>query len=382
MNERPIYLDYNATTPVLADVVEAMLPYLTEDFGNPSSSHWFGQKARRAVEQARAQVGSLLGASPGEIVFTSGGTESNNLAIRGVTAGAGDRNRIVTSSIEHPAVARPCDYLETFDWKVSRLRVDSTGLVELDQLDNTIRSDTALVTVMHANNEIGTIQPIEQISRAARERGALVHTDAAQSAGKIPVRVDELGVDMLSLAGHKLYAPKGVGALYVRSGTRLSPLLLGAGHERGLRPGTENVPYVVGLGKACELAETSLSQESQRVQELRNLLCKLLQDDIPTLQLNGHLEKRLPNTLNVRLPGVRGTAVLEMCPQLAASTGSACHEGGEIPSQVITATGIPPEEALGSVRLTLGRHTTEEEVRKAAAFLCAGWQRVHGAECR
>ena len=379
MSERTIYLDYNATTPVLPEVAEAMLPYFTDHFGNPSSSHWFGQRARDAVEQARAQVAELLGASPAEIIFTSGGTESNNLAIRGVAEAIADRRHVVTSVIEHPAVARPCAHLEKLGWKITQLGVDAAGRVILAQAESAIGSETALVTVMHANNETGTLHPIERLSAIARARGALIHTDAAQSAGKIPVRVDELNVDLLSVAGHKLYAPKGIGALYVRKGTSLKPLLLGAGHERGLRPGTENVPYIIGLGKACAIAEASISLELQRVRELRDLLWQLLRRAIPGLRLNGHAEQRLPNTLNVRFPGARGTMVLAMCPQLAASTGSACHEGGESPSQVITAMGIEPQEALGSVRLTLGRYTNEEDIRRAAAALCAGWQRARKA---
>jgi cysteine desulfurase len=380
MGEKPMYFDYNATTPVHPDALEAMLPYLNEQFGNPSSGHWFGRQAKDAVESARARVASLIGASADEIVFTSGGTESNNLAIRGAASGIQGRRHVVTSVIEHPAVEKPCSFLEKNGWRVSRVRVDGEGLVKSDEAAALIGSDTALVTIMHANNETGTIQPVERISGFAHERGAIVHTDAAQSVGKIPVRVDDLGVDLLSIAGHKLYAPKGIGALYVRKGTPLSPLLVGAGHERGLRPGTENVPYIVGLGKACEIAEADLSRELRRVRDIRDLLWKLLQKAVSGIKLNGHSERRLPNTLNVRFPGVRGTSVLERCPLLAASTGSACHEAGENPSGVITAMGIRPEEALGSVRLTLGRFTTEEEIRRAAAVLLAGFQHALEAE--
>jgi len=376
MDERPIYLDYNATTPVLPEVMESMLPYFGERFGNPSSAHGYGQEARQAVQVARARVASLIGASPEEILFTSGGTESNNLAIRGAATGIASRRQLVTSEIEHPAVAMPCAFLERSGWRVSRLKVDEKGQIRAGQGIEQLGSDTALVTVMHANNETGTLQPIEEISRAARKRGVLIHTDAAQSVGKIPVKVDQLGVDLLSIAGHKLYAPKGVGALYVRTGTRLEPVLLGAGHERGLRPGTENVPYIVGLGKACEIAEALLSREMQRVRRLRDLIWDLLSEAVPGLKLNGHPDERLPNTLNVRFPGVRGGALLTQCPQVAASTGSACHEGGETASSVITAMGIEPEAALGSVRITLGRGTTEGDARMAAAAMIAGWRKV------
>lgn len=399
MSERQVYLDYNATTPVLAEVKEAMLPYLDELFGNPSSGHWFGRRAREAVELARARVARLIGASPEEIVFTSGGTESNNLAIRGAIASIAERavvpgestsisgapafpaapGLVVTSSIEHPAVAEPCRFLEKSGWKLARLGVDRTGRIDLTRAGEMIGEETALVTVMHANNETGVIQPIERIGRMARERGALVHTDAAQSAGKVPVQVDRLEVDLLSIAGHKLYAPKGVGALYIRRGTRISPVLLGAGHERGLRPGTENVPGIVGLGKACDIAAKTQQQEMERVRGLRDLLWGLLARAVPGLLLNGHPEQRLPNTLNIRFPGVRGGAVLDRCPRVAASTGSACHEGGETPSPVITAMGIGPGEALGSIRLSLGRLTTEEEVREAAEALVEGWSQARGA---
>jgi cysteine desulfurase len=370
-----VYLDYNATTPVLAEVKEEMLPYLDDLFGNPSSGHGFGRRAREAVELARNRVAGLIGASPEEILFTSGGTESNNLAIRGAAA----PGLVATSSIEHPAVAEPCSFLERSGWKVVRLGIDRTGRVDLIRAGEMIGEGTTLVTVMHANNETGVLQPIEEIAGMARQQRTLAHTDAAQSVGKVPVEVDRLGVDLLSIAGHKLYAPKGVGALYIRRGTVVSPVLLGAGHERGMRPGTENVPGIVGLGKACEIARRTLQGEMERVRGLRDLLWELLARAVPGLRLNGSPEHRLPNTLNIRFPGVRGGAVLDRCPGVAASTGSACHEGGETASPVITAMGIEPEEALGSVRLSLGRLTTEEEVRRAAAELVEGWNRARVA---
>ncbi|MEX1258512.1 MAG: cysteine desulfurase family protein [Gemmatimonadota bacterium] len=376
---RPIYLDYNATTPLLPEVVEAMLPYLREYFGNPSSGHVHGRRARDAVENARAQVAGLLGAAPGEIVFTSGGTESNNLAIRGIAGFLRHKKQIVTSQIEHPATAEPCRLLERRGWEVTWLPVDETGRVRVRDIVAALREGTALVTIMHANNETGAIQPLAEAARAAHGAGTLIHTDAAQSAGKIPVRVDDLGVDLLSIAGHKLNAPKGVGALYVRGSTPLEPLLRGAGHEGGLRPGTENVASIVGLGVACEVTRANLAEEAARVQRLRDLLWDGLVAAIPGLVLNGPVRDRLPNTLNVRFPRARGTAILALAPDVAASTGSACHQGDERPSTAITAMGIEPGAALGSVRLSLGRGTAEEDVRAAVRVLSIAWRRAVAA---
>lgn len=370
----PIYLDHNATTPLLPEVVEAMLPYLRDHFGNPSSGHALGRRAREAVEAARARVAALLGAAPDEIVFTSGGTEANNLAIRGATAARPDRRHLVTSLIEHPATAEPCRALEAEGWTVAWLPIDASGRVRPDDLETALRDDTALMTVMHANNETGVLQPIAEIARRARARGALVHTDAAQSVGKVPVRVDDLGVDLLSLAGHKLYAPKGVGALYVRRGVAIEPVLRGAAHERGLRPGTENVASIVGLGVACDVARATLGEEMTRLRALRDRLWRRLREAIPGVALNGHPDARLPNTLSVRFPGVRGSQLLARAPQIAASTGSACHDGGESASPAITALGIDPAAALGTVRLSLGRPTTERDVELAAAALIAAWK--------
>jgi len=372
----PIYLDHNATTPILPDVIEAMLPCLREHFGNPSSSHVYGRRAHDAVEHARRQVAALIGATAEEIVFTSGGTEANNLAIRGVAGALASKRHIVTSQIEHPATAEPCRLLQGLGWEVTWLPVNAAGRVRDEDLDSAASPGTALVTIMHANNETGTIQPIREASEAGHAVGALVHTDAAQSVGKVPVRVDDLGVDLLSLAGHKLYAPKGVGALYVRNGTPIEPVIRGAGHERGLRPGTENVASIVGLGVACEIAREGLDEEAARLRRLRDLMWDLLHEGVPGLALNGHERERLPNTLNVRFPGVRGSDVLAFAPEVAASTGSACHEGGERPSAVLTAMGIEPDAALGSVRLSLGRHSTEDAVRRAAAALEEAWRRA------
>lgn len=368
----PVYLDYNATTPVHPEVVDAMVPYLTTHFGNPSSGHVFGDRAKRAVETARAQVATLLGCDAEEVLFTSGGTEANNLAIFGVTADK--RGHVVTSTVEHPATVQPCAELARRGWEVSRLSVGLAGDVDPSKMASIIRSDTTLVTVMLANNETGTLMPIRAIGDIARAKGALVHTDAAQAVGKIPTRVRELGVDLLSVAGHKLYAPKGVGALFVRKGTPLRPVLLGAGHERGLRPGTENVASIVGLGKACEIAARDLPREADRLVALREDLWNRLQKFISGLSLNGHVSERLPNTLNVSFPGVRGSAVLAKAPGVAASTGSACHAGGEAPSSVLTAMGLDPNVALGAVRLSLGRFTTNEQVEQAASSLVAAFR--------
>ena len=369
-----IYLDYNATTPVLPEVVDAMLPYLREHFGNPSSAHALGRRAREAVETARADVAALLECAAGEVVFTSGGTEASNLAIRGVAEARSDRRHLVTSVIEHLATEKPCAWLQEHGWRVTRAGVDAGGRVRIDEVRAAVGEDTALVTVMHANNETGVVQPIAAIAEVAHAAGALVHCDAAQSAGKIPVRVDELGVDLLSLAGHKLYAAKGVGALYVRHGTPLIPFTRGAGHERGLRPGTENVAAIAGLGVACRRAKHDLDAEAARVQQLRDRLWERLVTDVPGIQRNGCDAPRLPNTLNVRFPSVLGSKLLAAAPEVAASTGSACHDGQEQASAVVLAMGVPLAEAAGSVRLTLGRRTTLDEVDTAAESLARAWR--------
>lgn len=374
MGERPIYLDYNATTPVLPEVVDAMLPYLREHFGNPSSSHVYGRRAQSAVDRARQQVAGLIGCDASEIIFTSGGTEANNLAIRGVTEAREDRRAVVTTVIEHPATAQPCAWLERHGWRVTRVGVDREGRARVEEARAAIDTATALVTVMHSNNETGVLQPVTEFAELARYRGAVMHTDAAQSVGKIPVNVRELGVDLLSIAGHKLYAPKGVGALYVRRGTPLRPFVLGAGHERGLRPGTENVAYIVGLGVACELASQGLDERAVRMKRLRDELWERLAAHVPGLGLNGDPVRRLPNTLSVRFPGASGNEVLAGATAVAASTGSACHAGHESAPGVILAMGVAETEALGTVRLTLGRGTTLEDVSSAADALIDSWQ--------
>jgi cysteine desulfurase len=371
--DNPIYLDYNSTTPLLPEVVDAMLPHLRELCGNPSSSHVFGRRARAAVDDARGQVAALLGCAVDEIVFTSGGTEANNLALRGVTEAVAQRRQVVTSTIEHPSILAPCAWLEGHGWRVARLEVSRDGRVNLDQTTDGIGAATALVTIMHSNNETGVLQPISAIARAAHKAGALVHTDAAQSVGKVRIDTRALGVDLLSIAGHKLYAPKGVGALYVRRGTPLKPFTLGAGHERGLRPGTENVAGITGLGAACQVARQSLEAAGARMSELRDRLWRRLSEHVPGLILNGHLEERLPNTLNVCFPKVSGTALLAATPEVAASTGAACHDGHETPSAVLLAMGVPAEQAIGSVRLTLGRLTTDAEIERTAEALSTAW---------
>ena len=375
-NTLPIYLDHNATTPVLPEVVDSMLPYLREHFGNPSSDHVYGRRSLCAIEQARDQVASLLGASAEEILFTSGGTEANNIAIRGLAARTGNPQQIITSQIEHPATVEPCRLLQRRGWTVTWLPIDASGRVRVDELANALSQKTLLLTLMHANNETGAIQPLARAARLARAAGALTHTDAAQSVGKIPVQVNDLGVDLLSIAGHKVYAPKGVGALYIRAGITLDPVLRGGGHERGLRPGTENVAFIVGLGKACQIAQNTLDEEAERVSRLRDHLWGLLHNEVPGLALNGPAQKRLPNTLNIRFPDAQGNQILAHATQVAASTGSACHEHGDRPSAVLLAMGLDPRVALGSVRLSLGRDTTEQDVQVAAAALSKAWKKA------
>ena len=378
---KPIYLDYNATTPLDPAVVEAMLPYLQTHFGNPSSTHAYGKRTHDAVEEARGHVAGLLGAHPDEVVFTGGGTEASNHALKGVVFaklqgffgrlfGRKSGAHIVTSAVEHPATLQPCVFLERLGCRVTILPVDRHGLVDPDDVRRTLARGATLVSIMHSNNEVGTLQPIKEIAGLCRERGVLMHTDAAQSLGKVAVDVADLGVDLLSLAGHKLYAPKGIGVLYVRRGVRLESLLHGAGHEGGRRAGTENVPYVVGLGEACRVARGSLPAATARLRGLRDRLWQRLRDALgERVVLNGHPERRLPNTLNVNFVGHVGADFLASCPEVAASTGSACHEGQVTQSAVLCAMKVPPEVGRGAVRLTVGRFTTEEEIDRAAAAL-------------
>ena len=376
---KPVYLDNNGTTPVDPAVLTAMLPYLSDEFGNPSSAHALGRRARDAVEAARAEVASLIGASPDEILFTSGGTESSNIAIRGVASANPARRAIVTTAIEHPATEACCAFLESQGKKVTRITPNADATVDPEKFIAAIDNNTALATIIHAQNETGTLQPVTEISAAARRQGTTIHADAAQSVGKIAVDVDELGVDLLSIAGHKLYAPKGIGALYIRRGIDLPPLLLGAGQEHGRRPGTENVAFIVGLGEACRIAKTHLQTGLHGLKSLADELYGRLQREIPGIRLVGHPVQRLPNTLNVLFPGVSGRRLLECCPGVFASNGSACHADSEEPSAILTALGIPAREALGSVRLSLGRHTSRADIECAATLLVAAWRALAGA---
>jgi len=371
----PVYIDYNATTPVDARVADAIEPYLRQHFGNPSSSHVYGRKAQQAVEHARQQLATMIGAKVEEIIFTGCATEANNLAIRGAARALRDRGRhLVTSAIEHPAVEQPFRRLAEDGWEVTVIPVDGLGQVDPDRLAAALRDDTVMVSIMHANNEVGTIQPIEEIAALTHPRGILLHTDAAQSAGKITISVDDLGVDCLTLAGHKFYATKGVGVLYLRSGTPLYPVLVGAGHESGFRPGTENVPAIVGMGEAARIASERTSGEERQLRQLRDNLHARLVDAIPGLLLNGHPDQRLPNTLNLSFPGVDGRNLLVLAEaDVAASVGSACHEDEEAVSGVLGAMGIDFGRARAAVRLSLGTPTTEIEIERVANALIAAW---------
>jgi cysteine desulfurase NifS len=362
----PIYLDYNATTPIDPQVAEAMLPYIHQHFGNPSSGHIYGTRAKMAVDEARGQVASLLSCQVSEIVFTSGGTEANNYAIKGVVGAYQDKgNHIITSSVEHPAVIEVCRYLETRGCRVTYLPVDEHGLVHPQQVQDAITPQTVLVTIMHANNEVGTIEPIREIAEIAHQHGVLAHTDCAQSVGKIPVRVDELGVDLLSIAGHKLHAPKGIGALYVRSGVKLEKLIHGAGHEMDWRAGTENVIEIVGLGKACQLIEQNLPTYTQHLARMRDRLEAGLRRAFPDLRINGHPEQGLPNTCSVSFKGLDANSILAELKNVAASAGAACHSDKVEVSSVLEAMQVPLEYAMGTIRLSVGRYTTQEEIDQA-----------------
>jgi len=369
-----VYLDFNATTPVEPEVLEAMLPYFSAEFGNAASIHTPGQRARAAVETAREQVAALIGSRPQEIVFTSGGTESDNHAIFGVvrqaflpvssSRNANSHPHVITTAIEHEAVLNTCQALEKEGVSVTYLPTDRDGLIDLDQLRRALRPETVLITVMHANNELGTIQPLEEIGRIAKEADVYFHTDAVQSAGKIPIDVRILQLDLLSLSAHKLYGPKGIGALFIRGGTRLRQLLYGGHHQRGFRPGTENVAGIVGLGKAAEIARKSLAADAQRVSALRDKLQQGLLRTVPQSRVNGGAAPRTPNTTNLVFPGVEGEALLISLDLkgLACSTGAACSSGAVEPSHVLTAIGLPPEEARASLRFSLGRHTTAADI--------------------
>jgi cysteine desulfurase len=367
--DRPIYLDYNATTPLAPDVVAVMRGLLESPFGNPSSSHWAGSPARETVERARAEVADLLNAAADEVVFTSGGSEANNTALKGAFFAFGESgSHVVTTAVEHPAVLEPCRYLERFGAEVTVLPVDSHGRVDPSDLHRAMTSRTVLVSIMHANNEVGTIQPIAECGAIVRDHGALLHVDAAQSIGKIPVDVQALGVDLLSLAGHKFYAPKGIGALYIRRGTKLHPLIHGAGHELGRRAGTESALLTAALGRAAALARDLLPL--QEVRALRDRFWDLLKQRFgERVVLNGHPEHRLPNTLNVSFVGRVGADILAAMPQVAASTGSACHSRRVELSPVLEAMGVAPEVGMGAIRFSLGRSTTSQDVDAVVSAL-------------
>jgi cysteine desulfurase len=358
----PIYLDYNASTPLDPTVAAAMRPLLDDAFGNPSSGHWASTAAKSALDKARSQVAALLGCGPDEVVFTSGGSEANNLALKGAFFARRDQGgHIITTQVEHPAILRPCQFLEKLGAQVSYVPVDSMGRVDPAEVQRAITARTILITVMHANNEVGTLQPVQEIAAVARERGILFHTDAAQSVGKVPARVADLGVDLLTIAGHKLYGPKGVGALYIRRGIQLEPLIHGAGHEQGRRAGTESALLAAGLGAACDLARDL--GPMAHVRELRDRFWQRLRDRFgDRVALNGHPEHRLPNTLNVSFVGRIGAEILHRLEGVAASTGSACHAGRMELSPVLKAMGIPAEVGLGAIRFSLGRASTAEEI--------------------
>ena len=369
---RRIYLDNNATTKVAPEVLEAMLPFYQEQYGNASSVHWFGQEAKEALDKARQQVADLIGAEANEIVFTSGGTESDNLAIRGIVEmSSAAEKHLITSGIEHHAVLHTCQVLQKQGIKATFVEVDAEGRIDPAEIEKAITPQTLLISVMHANNEVGTLQAVREIGEIARQHDIYIHTDAVQTVGKLPINVDELGVDLLSIAGHKLHAPKGIGALYVRKGTRLRPLFYGGGHERNRRAGTENVAQIVGLGKAAELAAEGIEARARQIQELRDHFETEVFRRIPDVFLNGSRHARLPNTTNLRFEHVEseGLVINLDLAGVACSTGSACTSGSIEPSHVLIAMGVPLEKAFGSVRFSLSRYTTREEIDAVLDFL-------------
>ncbi len=365
MNKTEVYLDYNATTPVAPEVLNEMLPYLYTHFGNPSSGYTIGMHNKKVVEKAREQVASLIGAKADEIIFTSGGTESNNYAIQGAAfSGAGKGKHIITSQVEHPSVANVCKFLEEQGYKITNLPVDRTGRIDSEEVEKAIRPDTVLITIMHANNEVGTVQPIKEIGLIAKKNNIIFHTDAAQSAGKLAINVDEFGLDLLSVAGHKIYAPKGIGALYIREGVRLKNLLFGAGQERGLRPGTENVPYIVALGKACELAKENHESEYRHMHMMRQKLLEGLSRKLnDAITINSDLQNCLPNTLSFAFKSIEAHSLTSLLDgKVNISAGSACHSSSVEISPVLRAINIEESVAAGTVRISTGRYTTQKEI--------------------
>jgi len=374
---KQIYLDYNATTPVAPTVIEVMQAYFANHYGNPSSSHVMGRAAAEAIEDARMQVAQLLGCDREEIVLTSGGTESNNLALKGVLYAAPEQpGHLIISAIEHPAIAAPARFLQRQGYDVTVVGCDRHGVVSPEDVQAAMRSDTRLISIMHANNETGVIQPIGEIARRCSRPGVMIHTDASQSAGKVPLSVKELGVDLLTLAGHKFYAPKGVGALYVREGLKLEPVLHGADHELGRRAGTENTPYIMGLGEAAARADQALDQAALHMSRLRDRLFERIQSqiDLP-LVINGGEADRLPNTLSLTFPQTNGYELISSIPQLCASTGAACHSGPVDMSPTLRSMGLSPDEALGTVRLSVGWYSSEDEIDQAADLIVEAFER-------
>ncbi len=375
---QPIYLDYNGTTPHDPQVIEAMRPYLETEFGNPSSSHWYGIAPKKAVEKARNQVAALLNCQPAEVLFTSGGTESNNHAIIGMARSLKDKGKhIITSTIEHPAVLEVCQYLEGEGFKTTYVDVDDTGMVSVEDIAAAIRPETILITIMHANNEVGTIQPIEEIARVARQKGICMHTDAAQSVGKIATDVQKMNVDLLSVAGHKIYAPKGIGALYVRKGMLPQKFCHGAGQESGWRAGTENVLEIAGMGLACEIAAQNPDKSAAYLQDMRDRLHAGITAQFAQVRLNGHPEKRLPNTLSLSFKNLEANRILEEIGlEVAASAGAACHSDTVTLSHVLEAMRVPLEWAKGTVRFSTGRMTTSADIDKAVDVVVTAVQRL------
>ena len=370
---KQIYLDYNATTPVDPSVVEAMMPFLQTHFGNPSSSHSLGRAAREGIEDARAKVAGLIGCDPREVVFTGGGTEASNMAIKGVMLGGGP-SHMITTAIEHPATMQPAKYVESLGCELTIVGCDDRGIVSPQAIAEAIRPNTRLVSVMHANNEIGTIQPISRIAAVCHEHSVLLHTDASQSIGKIPAFVDQLDVDLMTIAGHKFYAPKGIGVLFVREGLDIEPLLHGAAHENGMRAGTENTPYIVGLGQAAYLAAARLDESAGISASLCDRFWKKILRHIPRAVLHGFDVDRLPNTTSISFPGVSGMEMLARVPEVCASIGAACHSAGEHQSGTLHAMGVSPELMKGTIRFSFGCSSTTEETDRAASLMIEAWE--------
>ena len=372
-----IYLDHNATTPIESEAARVMDLYMNEEFGNPSSGYELGVRAKEGVEKARQEVADLINCKASELIFTSGGSESNNMVLKGITGISSIKGKhIITGSIEHPAIINPAMYLMELGADVTFLQVDSSGRVNPDDVKNSINRKTALISIMLANNETGTIQPVEKISEIAKEYSIPFHTDAAQAVGKIVVDVEELGVDFLSIAGHKLYGPKGIGALYIKEGMELTPLVHGAGQEMGKRAGTENVILATGLGAACRVAKERLIKDIREIEDLRDILQEMLFAGIDDLVLNGHPEERLPNTLNVSVPGIDGGKLLGVLENVVASTGAACHDRNVKLSHVLSAMGVSPDVGMGTLRLTLGRLNNREQVEIAASQIIAAAKKM------